>query len=211
MVDAQAAGVAQRRAQRGDEGGEAAILQGAGEKPVSPQFWPRGLNRSGGAPIARPSRMSRCRLQAWLPAGSMPTARSPTRPMRIPTRAPGACAVASERSVSHCRNSWKSTSRRWAAANAATAGLAGLRRSIGQWRQSCSGARSACSASKAACWRSRSPPSARKLAKSPPSGPSASGPRKKASNRARSRVSLAAAEAGQSIRRSASSRANVDL
>ena len=66
----------------------------------------------------------------------MPTARSPITPMRMPASRARRCAMPSERSASHCRKQWNSTSRSCDAAKTATAALFGSRRSIGQRRQS---------------------------------------------------------------------------
>ncbi len=92
-----------------------------GLKVVSPQRCPCALNTSGGAPTVRPISRSCCRLHAWLPAPSVPTARSAIRPIAMPASSAARCAAASWRAAAHCRKRWKSTASGWSRAKARTA------------------------------------------------------------------------------------------
>ena len=175
MIDAHAAGVAQRGAHRRQERREPAGGQRARREAGQPPVLPTWIEQIGGRANRQTASTSACRLHAWLPFGIHPDGKVADQ------------ADAHARGRAHGPAPWRANGRpaiagssgtappaRADAANTATVALAGSRRSVGQRCQSPTPAASlsACSVSNTACCASSSPPSARKLAKSSRERPS---------------------------------------
>ena len=104
-----------------------------GEKPVRPQSWPRGLNRSGGAPTLKPEQqvllarpgVAAAAIHADREIGDQADAHAGVR-------VPAACAARNERSAIHCRKTWNSMAFgcHWRRSRR-TASLSGSRHSAG--------------------------------------------------------------------------------
>ena len=104
-----------------------------GENVVSPQFWPLVLNKSGGAPICRPTSTSFCSLQAALPRWIHADRKIGDEADAHAGIVIFCCAAAKERSAIHCRNEWNRISRSFSLgkfAHRATLRIAPMRRPV---------------------------------------------------------------------------------